>query len=315
MDPLIRRPLPRLPVEIIARIIELLLDPKKNRMNHLVSVATVSSLFRYEVERLLYTRVTLTKLDQIVRCFITILQRPRAAQAVRCLTIIQPMKAPNRLGLDFALEMSQALFPRTTIAFSRLIQKALGKMVHLKIYLLKGIRLPEIKPFVLPFMQDFHLMPFKLNVFKLDVSMTVARNFLPTILSLLAAQPSIVDFDTSNTFLRETLPPSILPNIRKITGFIDTVTYTAPKHPVSDVTIIHTISGSHDLPLLLNALAESTKPLRGLALPLASIRVACFDVLPFLAAHFPRLARISLPCRQVMDNSVKSNVLFDITTR
>ncbi|KAF8333512.1 uncharacterized protein EI90DRAFT_3052241 [Cantharellus anzutake] len=265
-------------------------------LSAIVPCARVSSSFRSEVERLLYASITLTRPDQIVKCFKTIVKRRDAvARFIRHLSIElreYHTAFPSTSGGARSLLLFGRPSPgsgddgRLLRSFALLVLRALHGLKNLQHYHLRiGRNSAAQNKYSEPFLP--HTAPFKLRSFhctSMDASSALFR--------FLKSQSSIEDFSAPDMFPPYPLGPSILPSVKSVTGTPELLKRLVPKRPVSAVHCTGPLDSENLLHLLPN-LALSSAPITTLVVPVKA-RTAC-DILPSIARTLPDVELLSMP--------------------
>jgi hypothetical protein len=244
---------PSLPVEVIARIIELASGSPAHKWaptTSLLPLLCVSAIFRAEAERLLYASLVLSRPAHIIKCFQTIVKRPSAARAVRSLVV----SLPSRYFPDFSFAIGGA-HPREEnvqlAAFARLISSALKCM--------KGLRIYRISTFLPPVAVDMAIAgawltqgSFRLSQFSSDLDLS------PRMLEFLRSQPSITEFHGPVCSPQHPLPADILPNLGIVMGAPRFLQNIVPTRPVTTVCVTQQVRSPQIIDMLVPRLAVGT---------------------------------------------------------
>ena len=298
-----------LPVEIIGRVIQLILDsqPKRN-VAILLPLLLVSPTFRYEAERLIYAQITLRNLPQVVKCFTAICKRPHLGRAVRSLTVSLSLNstAPpidfwqifgfdgNAIGNTAAQNSTgrgARHVGRVLKPFGALVERTLAKLTHLQEYSLTlggpvGRDEDHFAPVWLP-----SKAPFKLQRFVVDLNLSrFMANFL-------LSQRNITDllaphFQPSRVSNMNLLRPSALPRLRGIVARSGVAAVLAPGRPLRRVCLK---DGAHNDVTLQQAvaalpqLAKATVPVRFYDISVPDSTAVQEALLEPLGTHLPSL--------------------------
>src|SRR5258708_2071438 len=269
-------------------------------LSAIVPCAQVSSSFRSEVERLLYVSIVLTRPDQAVKCFQTIVKRRDAvARFVRILSIelreyhtaFPPRSAGARsLFLLGRPSPGGGDDGRLLPGFAALVRNALHCMKNLQQYQLRiGRASAAQNKYSEPFLP--HTVPFNLRAFHctfMDAS--------PALFRFLKSQPSIEEFSAPDMLPPHPPGSAVLPCVKSVAGTLELLKRLVPNRPVSAVQCTGPLD-SENLLQLLPKLALSTVPITTLVIPVKA-RTAC-DILPSIARTLPNVEFLSMPLPNV----------------
>ena len=285
-------------------------------LSAIVPCARVSSSFRSEVERLLYGSIVLTRPDQIVKCFKSIVKRRDAvARFIRILSVelreyhtaFPPRSAGARSLFVFGRPSpGSGDDGRLLRGFATLVQNALHCMKNLQHYHLRiGRNSAAQNKYSEPFLP--HTAPFSLRSFH-----CTSMDASPALFRFLKSQPNIEEFSAPDMFPPHLPGYAILPSVKSVAGTPDLLKRLVPNRPVSAVHCTGPLD-SESLLHLLPKLAHSTVPITALVVPVKA-RTAC-DILPSIARTLPNVELLSMPLPNAfIDRHVGLNRLVGCTT-
>ncbi|KDQ09902.1 hypothetical protein BOTBODRAFT_506318 [Botryobasidium botryosum FD-172 SS1] len=310
---------PRLPVEVIGRILEMLvaangkclLTHRRVNRTYLVPLCRVSRFFQAEVERLLYARIIITHASQAILCFRTLLSRPDLARAVRNLQLLLPI-APN-----YPLRQLQTLFgvrsplhdlqPLPLRGFAHLIKAVLRRLPNIKSY--------TISCGAYSFYQDEYSKPLLVTnaAFKLE-TFNVSLDITPSLVHFLQSQPTITQLCAPYANPKVRFPTNCLPNLTYVSGSTEFIRRIVPGRPVKSVSFSEQLVPRR-VTALVAKLKLSTGPMRALRMPVSSVNSLATHVLPIVASQLPTLQALQVPCRRFADMSVSVSLNGSHTKR
>lgn len=278
-----------------------LISPMKD---HVVPLACVSSVFRAEVERILYSHIRLNTPKAVVKCFLSITKNGRGMSFANLILMISDQLTSAslagtgkyvkslRVALDYdSTTPSRARRGRAIRnpvshygfyddgralgAFFKLVRAALISMKQLKNYHLtighsgrSFIRNSTQGQRELPPENAFAHPWLPIGApFKL-LSFTcsgIALN-LP-LMRFLRDQPSIIFFDAASLQTKFRLGPRLLPNLRYLSGASPVVRRAVGGRPVEAVNLSTPTHSTPELAAIVSRLKHSSRPIRQIVLP------------------------------------------------